>query len=87
MRANFRVSGRVRLLAPGQSDPRLEKLGVDALAATGEELFAATRKRKVALKSLLLAQDVVAKKRPLAPAASAAFENCAKVSVITSSAA
>ena len=33
---------------------------VDALAATGDELFAATRKRRVAVKSLLLAQEVIA---------------------------
>ena len=57
---DVRKFGKVRLLAPGQPDPRLDKLGVDALAATGEELFAATRKRRVALKSLLLAQDVIA---------------------------
>ncbi len=57
---DVRKFGKVRLLAPGQSDPRLDKLGVDALAATGAELFAATRKRRVALKSLLLAQDVIA---------------------------
>ena len=57
---DVRKFGKVRLLAPGQSDPRLEKLGIDALAATGAELFAATRKRRVAVKSVLLAQDVIA---------------------------
>ena len=50
----------MRLLEPGASDPRLEKLGVDALAASGAELFAATRKRRVAVKSVLLAQEVIA---------------------------
>jgi len=57
---DVRKFGKVRLLAPGESDPRLDKLGVDALAATGEELFTATRKRRVAVKSVLLAQEVIA---------------------------
>jgi len=57
---DVRKFGKVRLLAPGQSDPRLDKLGTDALAATGAELFAATRKRRVAVKSVLLAQEVIA---------------------------
>jgi formamidopyrimidine-DNA glycosylase len=57
---DVRKFGKVRLLAPGQSDPRLEKLGVDALAANGDELFEATRRRKVAVKSVLLAQEVIA---------------------------
>jgi formamidopyrimidine-DNA glycosylase len=57
---DVRKFGKVRLLAPGDSDPRLDKLGVDALEATGAELFAATRKRRVAVKSVLLAQEVIA---------------------------
>ena len=57
---DVRKFGKVRLLAKGESDPRLERLGVDALEATGAELFAASRKRRVAVKSLLLAQDVIA---------------------------
>jgi formamidopyrimidine-DNA glycosylase len=57
---DVRKFGKVRLLAKGESDPRLERLGVDALEATGAELFASTRKRRVALKSVLLAQDVIA---------------------------
>ena len=57
---DVRKFGKVRLLAPGQSDPRLDRLGVDALEATGADLYAATRKRKVAIKSVLLAQDVIA---------------------------
>lgn len=57
---DVRKFGKVRLLAKGESDPRLEKLGVDALEATGAELFAATRRRRVAVKSVLLAQDVIA---------------------------
>lgn len=57
---DVRKFGKVRLLAPGQSDARLDKLGPDALAATGEALFAGTRGRKVAIKTVLLAQQVIA---------------------------
>ena len=57
---DVRKFGKVLLLAPGQSDPRLDLLGVDALEATGAHLFAATRKRKAAIKSVLMAQDVIA---------------------------
>jgi formamidopyrimidine-DNA glycosylase len=55
-----RKFGKVRLLAPGEDDARLGKLGVDALAATGEELYVAARRRKSAIKSLLLEQAVIA---------------------------
>jgi formamidopyrimidine-DNA glycosylase len=57
---DVRKFGKCRLLAPGATDPRLEKLGVDALEATGKRLFEATRGRKVAIKSLLLDQAVLA---------------------------
>jgi formamidopyrimidine-DNA glycosylase len=57
---DVRKFGKCRLLAPGDSDPRLEKLGVDALETTGATLFEATRGRKVAIKSLLLDQAVIA---------------------------
>ena len=57
---DVRKFGKVRLLGADGTDPRLEKLGVDALSATGDELWAAARKRKVAIKSLLLGQDVIA---------------------------
>ena len=57
---DVRKFGKCRLLAPGATDPRLEKLGVDALEATGASLFEATRGRKVAIKALLLDQAVVA---------------------------
>jgi formamidopyrimidine-DNA glycosylase len=57
---DVRKFGKCRLLAPGDSDPRLEKLGVDALKASGAGLFQATRDRKVAVKSLLLDQSVIA---------------------------
>jgi len=87
---DVRKFGKVRLLAADGSDPRLDKLGVDALAATGDELFEAARKRKVAIKSLLLAQDVIAgvgniyadealflaKLRPKRPAGRLTREDC-----------
>ncbi len=57
---DVRKFGKVRLLAPDQTDPRLDKLGVDALEATGSELYAGTRGRKVAIKNLLLGQAVIA---------------------------
>lgn len=57
---DVRKFGKVRLLAKGASDPRLDRLGVDALEVTGARLFAATRGRRVAVKSVLLAQDVIA---------------------------
>ena len=57
---DVRKFGKVALLAQGASDPRLEKLGVDALVATGDELFAAARRRKTPIKSLLLEQAVIA---------------------------
>jgi formamidopyrimidine-DNA glycosylase len=55
-----RKFGKVRWLAPGQTEPRLEKLGPDALDVTGEALFSATRGRKIPVKSLLLDQSVLA---------------------------
>jgi formamidopyrimidine-DNA glycosylase len=55
-----RKFGKILLLSPGQSSERLARLGVDALELTGEELFRATRRRKVAIKNLLLDQSVVA---------------------------
>jgi formamidopyrimidine-DNA glycosylase len=57
---DVRKFGKCRLLAPGASDPRLDKLGVDALQTSGATLFEATRYRKVSIKSLLLDQSVVA---------------------------
>ncbi|MBX3475912.1 MAG: bifunctional DNA-formamidopyrimidine glycosylase/DNA-(apurinic or apyrimidinic site) lyase [Planctomycetes bacterium] len=55
-----RKFGKVLWLAPGASDPRLQKLGPDALGATGDVIFAASRGRRVAIKSLLLDQSVLA---------------------------
>ena len=57
---DVRKFGKVRLLRRGQSDPRLDKLGVDALEASGEQLFRLTRGRKVAIKNVLLDQSVIA---------------------------
>ena len=57
---DVRKFGKVRLLRPGESDARLDKLGADALAVTGADLFAATRKRTVAIKSVLMDQGAIA---------------------------
>jgi formamidopyrimidine-DNA glycosylase len=57
---DVRKFGKVQLLAPGQEPERLRRLGPDALAVTGPSLFAATRGRSVAIKSLLLDQSVIA---------------------------
>lgn len=57
---DIRKFGKALLLEPGKDDPRLEKLGADALTAKGPELFAAARSRKTPVKSLLLEQRVVA---------------------------
>jgi len=57
---DVRKFGKVLLVADGRSDARLEKLGVDALVARGEQLHAAARTRKVPIKSLLLDQAVIA---------------------------
>jgi len=56
---DVRKFGKVLLLARGEGHPRLERLGADALDVTGDMLFAATRGRRVAIKSLLLDQAVV----------------------------
>ena len=57
---DVRKFGKVQLLAPGERSARLDKLGTDALAITGEALFAATRGRSAAIKTLLLDQAIVA---------------------------
>jgi formamidopyrimidine-DNA glycosylase len=57
---DVRRFGKVRWLGPGEREPRLERLGVDALAVSGERLLERTRGRKVAIKSLLLDQAVFA---------------------------
>jgi formamidopyrimidine-DNA glycosylase len=55
-----RKFGKVRWLPPGKSDPRLDKLGLDALVVTAEHLFDASRRRRAAVKTLLLDQKVLA---------------------------
>src|SRR5690606_6182787 len=44
----------------GRSAPRIERLGPDALTLHGDALHAASRRRKVAIKTLLLDQRVAA---------------------------
>lgn len=57
---DVRKFGKVRLLEPGEREPRLDRLGVDALQATGDELFRASRGRRIEIKSLLLDQKSIA---------------------------
>lgn len=57
---DVRKFGKVAWCGPGESNPRLEKLGVDALSATGDELYAAARSRIIPIKTLLLDQAVLA---------------------------
>jgi formamidopyrimidine-DNA glycosylase len=57
---DVRKFGKLLLLRPGEAHPRLDRLGIDALEVSGEILFAAGRKRKVAIKNLLLDQSVLA---------------------------
>lgn len=57
---DIRKFGKVALLAQGAEDARLEKLGVDALLATGKHLYEAASVRKIPIKSLLLDQAVIA---------------------------
>jgi len=57
---DVRKFGKVLLLGPDESHPRLGRLGVDALQVTGGLLFEATRGRRVAVKSVLLDQSIIA---------------------------
>jgi formamidopyrimidine-DNA glycosylase len=57
---DVRKFGKVLLLDAGASDKRLERLGRDALGASGDDLYGAARRRRVAVKSLLLDQSVLA---------------------------
>jgi formamidopyrimidine-DNA glycosylase len=57
---DVRKFGKVQLIRAGVVDPRLDKLGVDALSANGQTLFSAARGRKIPIKSLLLDQAVIA---------------------------
>jgi formamidopyrimidine-DNA glycosylase len=57
---DVRKFGKVRLLQRDDPEPRLDKLGVDALEVDGADLFRASRRRKIAIKTLLLDQAVLA---------------------------
>jgi len=57
---DVRKFGKVRLLNSQLSDPRLDRLGTDALAIEPAELFTLTRQRSVPIKSVLLDQAVLA---------------------------
>ncbi|MAI80569.1 MAG: DNA-formamidopyrimidine glycosylase [Deltaproteobacteria bacterium] len=56
---DVRKFGKLFLLPKGGIHARLERLGIDALKVTGPHLYKASRKRKVAIKALLLDQAVV----------------------------
>jgi len=55
-----RKFGKVQLMKPDEPSARLDRLGPDALAASGRLLFAAVRTRRVPVKSLLLDQSLIA---------------------------
>ena len=57
---DVRKFGKVLLQRPGEACPRLALLGVDALAARGEDLWRASRGRRVPVKTVLLDQSVLA---------------------------
>ncbi len=57
---DVRKFGKVRWLKPGSAEPRLNKLGVDALEITGQHLFEKIRKRSAPVKTVLLDQGVLA---------------------------
>jgi formamidopyrimidine-DNA glycosylase len=90
---DVRKFGKVAWFPPGKANPRVEKLGVDALSATGDELYEAARARKIPVKSLLLDQAVLAGigniyadealflagVRPTRPARRVTREECAKI--------
>jgi formamidopyrimidine-DNA glycosylase len=57
---DVRKFGKVLWLGPDVTDPRLDKLGTDALEVDGPLLFRAGRKKKATIKALLLDQSVIA---------------------------
>jgi len=57
---DVRKFGKVEWLSVGASSARLDKLGVDALIARGSDLFQAAHKRRIAIKTVLLDQSVLA---------------------------
>jgi len=57
---DVRKFGKVRLLDAKLTDPRLDRLGTDALVVEPAELFELIHQRRVAIKSVLLDQAVLA---------------------------
>jgi formamidopyrimidine-DNA glycosylase len=57
---DVRKFGKVELLRPGRDSARLGKLGIDALQASAADLYAATRGRRIPIKTLLLDQALLA---------------------------
>jgi formamidopyrimidine-DNA glycosylase len=57
---DVRKFGKVEWLPPGKASKRVARLGPDALAVEGALLREATRRRRVAIKTLLLDQSVLA---------------------------
>lgn len=57
---DVRKFGKVAWIAAGDSHERLDKLGVDALRARGNDLWEAASRRKVPIKTLLLDQEILA---------------------------
>jgi formamidopyrimidine-DNA glycosylase len=57
---DVRKFGKVRLLTTPLGDPRLARLGTDALRTPASQLFEAMQRRQTAVKSLLLDQAVIA---------------------------
>jgi formamidopyrimidine-DNA glycosylase len=55
-----RKFGKVQLMRPGAASERLDRLGPDALGASGRRLFESVRGRRVSIKSLLLDQALLA---------------------------
>jgi formamidopyrimidine-DNA glycosylase len=57
---DVRKFGKVQWLEPGEPNERLDRLGIDALALTGDFLFQANRGRRASIKAVLLDQSVAA---------------------------
>ncbi len=57
---DVRKFGKVFLMAEGEVNPRLARLGVDALSAKIEDVFPLLRRRHTAIKNVLLDQSVIA---------------------------
>ncbi len=57
---DVRKFGKVFLLRADEAHPRIDRLGVDALQASGDLIFTKTRKRKAAIKAWLLDQSQLA---------------------------